>query len=369
MPRIARLIGVLLCFTLFDHARGVPDIQTLFATGDANTQGGCYSSLATLNTYLGEARDMLSAAQTALAEWEDNINYQELLMAYMGISFSKFGPGGVMTNDGELKFETVETRISNVASFLNGVTLSDPNGDDYTPHLWCSTQCGQSFEWDSSAFDSQGQPLEIPDTDPKEYYSISQAYGNLKTKSNRPFWLPDLNGYIFFEGTKSYPVNEDTNQPWTNMCAPPNAYAYTSKESALPRIPSLSSSVFGKNIFLCPKSFDSTGFHGLASLSNANYPTPGTKKALDHFAPRSATLYHELFHLTVPDGDSPDSFMEIAEMIFASVKGSASQKKQVVQNPESYVYFSLACWFYQNAPAGMNPVTFIPPFGYPEMAS
>lgn len=88
--------------------------------------------------------------------------------------------------------------------------------------------------------------------------------------------------------------------------------SYTSRKSRPAQLQGISSSVFGKNVVLCPMSFNPPAYggklHTLASLSNTNYPTAGNSAngAVDAFAPRSSTLYHELFHLTVGDDQAPD---------------------------------------------------------------
>ncbi|RHZ66282.1 hypothetical protein CDV55_106265 [Aspergillus turcosus] len=90
--------------------------------------------------------------------------------------------------------------------------------------------------------------------------------------------------------------------------------------------------------------------HTLASLSNANYPTAGNNAngAVDAFAPRSATLYHELFHLTVGNDQAPD-FTKILSPMFGSL-------------------WRVGSWYYQNAPAGAAPVVFAGPDRRPHAA-
>lgn len=198
-------------------------------------------------------------------------------------------------------------------SFLDGVSLTTANGRSWTPRLWCSPAFTQSFDWDSAVYDNLGQPLAKADstdaTGEPDYYTIEDAYGKWRTSENRPLWMSDIDGYLFFSGPPGEEINPLTDEAWTSVCGPPGAYGFTthpSKEETL----GISSSIFGKNIVLCPKSFDPTAYggqlHTLASLTNTNYPVPGSSGGIDQWIPRSGTLFYELFHLTASAGQSPD---------------------------------------------------------------
>lgn len=58
----------------------------------------------------------------------------------------------------------------------------------------------------------------------------------------------------------------------------------------------------------------------------------------------------------------------VREGLAATMGGSGTDKLSIIRNPESYVWFSLACWYYQNAPAGTDPVVFAGPDGRPQAA-
>lgn len=105
--------ALLLLFTFPRDAYGLANIQTLF---DTSSSTGCSSQLTTLNTYLTEVRALLQAAQTGIENWKNNIDYQLMLMSWLGISF-----------EGGLKLNAVMDDYSEDAIFFLVKGVYSPN--------------------------------------------------------------------------------------------------------------------------------------------------------------------------------------------------------------------------------------------------
>ncbi|KAL4861743.1 hypothetical protein BDV12DRAFT_203715 [Aspergillus spectabilis] len=85
------------------------------------------------------------------------------------------------------------------------------------------------------------------------------------------------------------------------------------------------------------------GYETLAEVvSSDNYPTAGAKIDRSALTSLSATLYHELFHLTDSDGtdsDGPGTGYYVASDIMGLSWGS--RLRALLNAPEPYVFFSM----------------------------
>ncbi|CAI7617300.1 unnamed protein product [Penicillium viridicatum] len=87
--------------------------------------------------------------------------------------------------------------------------------------------------------------------------------------------------------------------------------------------------------------------------------------AVDQVIPRSATLYHELFHLANRPAATPDALYGWGDILKALKKPRTvfnklkpmTNEQAVRQNPETYVFFSVGYWhFMQDSKWGKSSV-------------
>lgn len=127
----------------------------------------------------------------------------------------------------------------------------------------------------------------------------------------RAFWFESFKGYDFdYKGhdTLCHPAPEDGRKRYAKTARPTSSWP--------PIIIPNAEFEFGKanrHILFCPPAFTpDKGSHSYPSLAEVidedNYPIAGLRdpsQAIDKLLPVSATLYHELYHLTDAD-NTPD---------------------------------------------------------------
>jgi hypothetical protein len=146
--------------------------------------------------------------------------------------------------------------------------------------------------------------------------TLNEAFLAIRNKwrGSYPFWISAFNGYAF--------DNKDPN----TMCPatgvddegnPAVRAALTTKPFPLALVDKddieFDLGQSNRMVILCPLAFNAMVMHSAGSLAQAisadKYPKPGsTDKSiyLDRLVPRSATLYHELYHLT-DSSNTPDT--------------------------------------------------------------
>lgn len=190
------------------------------------------------------------------------------------------------------------------------------------PYLFCGDSFAQKQEWEYTAIDGTGAEMvkERDDNGNPTYYTIQEVYPNLKqmqlegeydpdpTNTNKniaPFLVSRLNGYVFDASGKD------------ELCAKPNRVAATSRsdtnagsEAGSPE--GFTYATFNRHVYFCDTTFVANpgaphGYENLADVvSSTNYPTTEAHTDPSALTSLSATLYHELFHLTDSDGSDSD---------------------------------------------------------------
>ncbi|KAL2810287.1 hypothetical protein BJX63DRAFT_434452 [Aspergillus granulosus] len=109
--------------------------------------------------------------------------------------------------------------------------------------------------------------------------------------------------------------------------------------------------------------------HGYATLadvvSSNNYPTAGAQTDPSALTSLSATLYHELFHLTDSDGTDSDG-SGLGCYLASDIMGLSwgSRLRALLNAPEPYVFFSMGAYILQNSPSTATPPVFFGPPGW-----
>jgi hypothetical protein len=212
-------------------------------------------------------------------------------------------------------------RLAGVATFLSGGGITGGSGD--LPYLFCGDSFAQKQEWKYAAIDGTGAEMVKERDDngkPTAYYPINEVYPKLEqmkldgeldpdeTNTNKyitPFLVSQLNGYVFDASGKD------------KLCDKPNRVAATSRadtnagtEAGSPE--GFTYATFNRHVYFCDAAFTANpgAPHGYAKLadiiSSTNYPTAGAQTNPLKLTSLSATLYHELFHLTDSDGSDSD---------------------------------------------------------------
>jgi hypothetical protein len=174
-----------------------------------------------------------------------------------------------------------------VKNFLDGEWPTE------TPRLYCNDQWLTKLSrldeaWDTEKHEtlmkqeSDGSyvPMSIEEVDDyREFLWEENLNGMWSRNKNIPYWSDDLGEYIFDlpYGSKTYCTISKWNLAATQQQTIPNT------------------------VTLCPNSFSNTrAVDGLGSAA------PQQGLPIMKILPRSATIYHELFHLTIGNDWTPD---------------------------------------------------------------
>jgi hypothetical protein len=190
------------------------------------------------------------------------------------------------------------------------------------PYLFCGDSFAQKQDWTYTSIDGQGEEMvkRNENGEATGSYTILEVYPKLKqmqlagerdpdpANTNRniaPFLVSRLNGYVFDASGKD------------RLCEKVNRVAATSRadtnagtEAGSPV--GFTYATFNRHVYFCDTAFEANpgkphGYETLAEVvSSNNYPTVGAKIDPSALTSLSATLYHELFHLTDSDGTDSD---------------------------------------------------------------
>ena len=250
--------------------------------------------------------------------------------------------------------------LTRVQQFLNG--SPSPGA---TPHLYCDDTWLTRLSRTDAAWDAEKDTITTIDpSDPNgafapvaiediaEYRQFLWKDGEdgsdaLVRNANIPYWSDDLGQYIF---------DQDYGRGKTYCTVSKDNLGATQEQTAR------------STVTLCSSSFTTRYFvDGLGSKK----PTKGM--ALGKVLPRSATFYHEVFHLVMGNADTPDITCksEVAHVNYSQAslmavadewpvqqewlnnpmeirEGEDESNGQLIQrNPESYVFFSVGYWYFQ----------------------
>ncbi|KAI1131230.1 hypothetical protein F5Y10DRAFT_234098 [Nemania abortiva] len=314
--------------------------------------GNCNGQTGTIDGWLEEIYLLHDAVVKAYA-------YDSVALAYLWYVFFGVPPG----NSNRPLWIAIGEHISRVSKFLAGGGLTNPAKDGENPRLFCSADAGTYQEWGQPTKDKNGEPV-IFEEDPLEYLLLGDTFpSESQTENGRAFWFESFNGYGFDHKGREVlcsdmPDNKGrvryatTGKPFSLF--PPKTYGLTVAFGAANR-----------HILLCPRTFSPfAGTHSYPSLLQAvsadNYPVAGQEdpdKALDRLLPISATLYHELYHLT-DNNNTPDKFYSLQDI----VDGAQDFPMQAAHNPETYAMFATAAYVLQNPPDGVEAALYLSSF-------
>ncbi|KAI0902968.1 hypothetical protein F4823DRAFT_620357 [Ustulina deusta] len=326
--------------------------------------GSCNGQTTVIDNWLKEIYLLHDAVEQTYADLDGRT------AALLWYSFFGVPPRGT---DSDL-YRAIGGHISRVSQFLAGGGLVKPAKTGEMPRLFCSGEAGEYQNWDQPAKDQNSEPI-VSSEDPLEYLILADVF---------PIWSQSFTGVAFwFESFKGYFLD---NKDEDDLCAmfPDDGkrrYAVTAKPFSEYLLPENSQYArFGqanRHILLCPTAFSaSQGSHSYPSLAQAvsagEYPVYGQNdpsKALDKFLTFSATLYHELYHLTDENNtnDGGPTLEEIrANTVNTGPGGTATRadnarRLQNAHNPQSYVYLAMAAYMVQNPPQGKEPILYLGP--------
>lgn len=196
------------------------------------------------------------------------------------------------------------------AGLINPVTTEKP-------YIFCGDAFAAYAPWDQPAKDSKGEQVEDGTDDDGDtvYIKVNEVFPVLARRNGWiAFWLSIFKGYIFDIGDVS-----------SAMCSYPGRFAATSKSSNTYPAQQVTGGTYDRHTFLCDATFDPVGngkqTHAVEKLSTIisydGYPVEGNDKGIDQYGTYSATLYHELFHLTDSAGVTADPFGGSLPFIFS----------------------------------------------------
>jgi hypothetical protein len=302
---------------------------TDYFTVGSPTDAGCCTSgqLTTLNSWLSEIVLLHSTVLDAFNEYESDLGIQELFNLWLGITFedNDVAPASYdlwnanlgrqlplrspsylfkrqdMITDLILNLLEI-VRIEAVSNFLAGEGLTDAVTSQ-PPWLFCNDGYADADEaqWNQPVKDSTGTSVKEGETG---YFKLQDVFPKPAANNWAAFWVKLLNAYAF----------DALNRDGQTLCGQTNRAGFTSKKSTQASIAAAPNTVttgaYDRYVTICPYGFATTGSHGLPELATAitytDYPVPNNGKAIDQYTPRSATLYHELFHLTDTAGTTGD---------------------------------------------------------------
>ncbi|KAH6648206.1 hypothetical protein BKA67DRAFT_540016 [Truncatella angustata] len=331
-----------------DGSIAAPTVTDLFLLNDG--AGSCNSEEDTMNSWLEEAILLHDAVETAY-------EYGSLPVALLWYSFFGIQPGNgqiAQTADNVALWKNIGDHISRVSQFLAGAGLTNAQVAGENPRVFCSADAGEVVDWTQPVKDNNGNPVEVS-TDPVAYLTLEDAFPpQASDPKGHAFWMSAFSGYeMDFSGAETLCPTTDENgrQRYAKTARPANAY---------PAITDGAVFTFGtanRHILFCPVSFSpSDGFHSYPSITQAvsddNYPTPGLKtkeQALDRLLPVSATMYHELYHLT-DDDNTKDNYYSLKDIITAARSQDATKLTANSHNPETFTFFAMAAYILLNPP-------------------
>ncbi|RHZ46088.1 uncharacterized protein CDV56_104539 [Aspergillus thermomutatus] len=276
-------------------------ISSLFVIRQGTDElGGCGSYLPTLETWLSESKALVNSGLQALANAENpSAAEYDVARRYLWSYFRATGDPDAMT--------WVKDYLLEAKNFLDGTSTRLAR----TPHLYCNDKWLKKLSRSDAAWDTSRDetimkvnpedgsmvPMTIEEVPLYQNYLWEKKNNLLVRNKLVPYWSDDLLEYIFDigYGSKSYCTTSNKNMGATQQQTNPNT------------------------ITLCPSTF--TNHDGVDGLGSA---TPKAGLSIMKVLPRSATLYHELFHLVLGNDETPD---------ITSPKDSWTKQQTMLKNP------------------------------------
>ncbi|OQE02834.1 hypothetical protein PENVUL_c038G02194 [Penicillium vulpinum] len=256
---------------------------------------------------------------------------QRYLKSYFGVKI------------GDEKSGLIKKNLEAVQNFMKGNSKHERTPRLYCDDTWLERLSRTNAAWNTEE-GTEGSRKEIMEEGPnglvhkkiediKDYrpflFTEDEKTGQYVSNGNAPYWSDDLHEYVFQEdyGDKSYCTKPGLDGK-TNL-------AGTQDQSE----PS--------TVTLCPLSFSNP-----QAIDSLGSKTPTAGMSIPEFLPKSATFYHELFHLAIDVLTTPDPFYSWKEIQAVLKKPTGRPRKYaplnnhnlVCQNPETYVFFSVGYW-------------------------
>ncbi|KAF1732360.1 hypothetical protein CRV24_008553 [Beauveria bassiana] len=270
-------------------------IDDLFEISDS-----CKNRVQVLQNWLDEIKEMHSEFAYAAREASEMPPYAVVFSTFFGtmpLKSMEKDPGTM---------ENVKARIAAVTQFLNGGGLRS-QGRPGKPLLLCSDSELEHEDPDNAVRDNKGEYIvseRDPNTnEPVAYLDFWSVFSNLNWPAQHVFWCNIFKGYMFAVNEK---LCSATLQGAVSQETPKVVQGLHGAEPFTIGEPS-------RVLLVCPQAFDKDRIspdgkvtvHSFPSLAEAvspdNYPQGHLKQEkyrLDWMLPKSATLYHELYHLT-----------------------------------------------------------------------
>ncbi|KAL1863514.1 hypothetical protein Plec18167_000607 [Paecilomyces lecythidis] len=329
----------------------VPITSLFVIRQDTDDSGGCATYLPLpLETWLSESRALVNSGLQALADAQDpsaaeHAVARRYLQSYFRATDNVDAVTLVQGETSSHRATFINQTSDQIADSLNAVKKfldGQPTDLLETPHLYCNDKWLTKLRRTDIAWDKQGYevmkvlpggsmaPMIIEEVPAYQRFLWKEnSKGKLvENKKFVPYWSDDLSEYIFDQnyGGKTYCTDAKRN------------LAATQEQTS------------ASTITLCPSSFTNpNGADGLGSV------TPITGQSIHDVLPRSATLYHELFHLVMGPDDTPDiTYSWSDQQKTLATKGTRiadgydeTWEQLFRRNPETYVFFSVGYWYFQ----------------------
>ncbi|KAF1819302.1 uncharacterized protein K489DRAFT_434610 [Dissoconium aciculare CBS 342.82] len=351
--RILPLAASLASNKTLQHRTGARD---LFSIGDSNTVGGCSGQIDVIDRWVEEVRALHAAVEDAYHNYqgEDKRGIRMLWKSYVGVRFIDDGE----VPQSETYWSLIGARIARMSQFLDGNGIVTGTSGS-PPWLFCDGTYATLAPWDQPVRDKDGNFV-YQDEEP---ITLLKAFPDDFNSGRLAYYVPQLKGYDFhpFGIGNTGIICEDN---------PRRGGSTTRAEQAVPKLGlGVTYNQFDRHVFLCPRAFAGVGTHTAEYLAQLTFGNNYVAKInLSHYITRSATLYHELWHLTdVPtadEGRTSDSHYPLRDIIQTAQSRLASYREQLQQNPETWVYFATAAYMFLNPPRDnkgntIEPVVFL----------
>ncbi|KAJ5413885.1 hypothetical protein N7509_000512 [Penicillium cosmopolitanum] len=294
------------------------EIGDVFNVKQGSENGGCDSHLSVLTQWWTESQAMASAGISAFDDAKGNAdetktkNAKHALEKYLGINDD--------TDDADV--DDIKLLLEEVQWFM---AKKSPDSKD-TPWLFC----------DSSWLEPKPRTLRIEECGEEVEIQDSQQYGSqLQEAGSVPYWSSDLKEYII-----GHAYGEG------GLCGASGELGVTQGTTA------------SRTVTLCPRAFTRTDVQ-------TDFGVDAQGKKLSDVLSKSATLFHELFHLVIGNDDTIDATYKLGTIFKSVAKGYAVPAKsewdgqanalknsdrktnaQLVRtNPETWVFFCADYWY------------------------
>ncbi|KAJ5622947.1 hypothetical protein N7490_011552 [Penicillium lividum] len=244
-----------------------------------------------------------------------------------------------MSPDDTDAMNLVQTNLQIVKNFLDGQTTTAN-----ILYLFCNDKWLQKlqrsdvakdvngndiFEYDSTASDHLS-PVSIENIPSyQEMLWTVQKNGRSVRNNQVPYWSDDMRQYLF-----------DINYRGKTYCTVSNSHLGATQHEMTP-----------SSITLCPSAF--TNDKAGETLGDKE---PAKGLSITDILPRSGTFYHELFHLTIGNEQTPDitstySWTEQQKYLKTPDRTPSGYDENyqtlIRRNPETYVWFGVGYWYFQ----------------------